>query len=614
MTAARVLTSAFLSTSLLFAQQNSGQPQFKAGTEIIRLDVSVLDKDRQPVRGLTAADFTIRESGTLQKIQSFAAVDVPDPVPPSAPWMREIAPDVQTNQVDDRRLVVLVLDNWGGEYESWESRTGKQVARDVVDKLGPSDVMCVVVVAGARYSQDFTADRALIKAAIEQKVGDVYSHNASGFGGDFVNVMIDVVGYLKSIPHRRKAIIYVGTGTVWKDPRYGDGNQRLVRLFHGAQAANVNIYCFDLNGLRPPRMPTMVGQAPVFDPGRETRDLMLSISDNTGGKATINTNRPTDGVPQIFVENGSYYLLGYETTNPKADGKTRRLEIKVNRPNVQVRYRSTYQGEPPPPKQPKEQPPVVQSAIAKILPDRTIPITVSMAPFASADLRSGHVAMAVGLRTADGQTATKTVEVLSRAFSPIGDPKGEQLQAVNVPVNTGPNRLFDVLTQMSVPAGRYEVRLAAHDLSPDTRGSVYAYVEVPDFARMPLSLSGVLLEDQAKAAGPTGALASIVPVVPTTRRSFARTERVRAFFRVYQGLDRPLAPATVAVSIVDSGNKTVFQQSISLTAADFDALRASDRFVTIPLSELPAGDHVLHIAASGPGKDQALRSVRFTVR
>lgn len=44
-------------------QVPSGQAQFRAAVDLVQLDVSVLDRDRRPVRGLTAADFTILENG-----------------------------------------------------------------------------------------------------------------------------------------------------------------------------------------------------------------------------------------------------------------------------------------------------------------------------------------------------------------------------------------------------------------------------------------------------------------------------------------------------------------------------------------------------------------------
>src|SRR4051812_8540040 len=79
------------------AGQTPAQPRFNLATDLVRLDVSVLDKSRRPVRGLTAADFTILENGKPQSVAAFSAVNVPAPAPPSAPWMRDVAPDVRDN-------------------------------------------------------------------------------------------------------------------------------------------------------------------------------------------------------------------------------------------------------------------------------------------------------------------------------------------------------------------------------------------------------------------------------------------------------------------------------------------------------------------------------------
>ena len=49
----------------LDARQDAQAPQatFRTGIDVTTLDVSVLDKDRRPVRGLTAANFTVLERG-----------------------------------------------------------------------------------------------------------------------------------------------------------------------------------------------------------------------------------------------------------------------------------------------------------------------------------------------------------------------------------------------------------------------------------------------------------------------------------------------------------------------------------------------------------------------
>jgi hypothetical protein len=50
-------------------------PPFRVGVDALQLDVSVLDRNRRPVRGLTAADFTVLEDGKPSRIVAFSAVE-----------------------------------------------------------------------------------------------------------------------------------------------------------------------------------------------------------------------------------------------------------------------------------------------------------------------------------------------------------------------------------------------------------------------------------------------------------------------------------------------------------------------------------------------------------
>jgi VWFA-related protein len=65
------------------APQATGTPSFPAGTELVTVDAVVQDKKGEPILGLTAADFTIKEDGVIQGVQAFEAVDRPAQVPPS---------------------------------------------------------------------------------------------------------------------------------------------------------------------------------------------------------------------------------------------------------------------------------------------------------------------------------------------------------------------------------------------------------------------------------------------------------------------------------------------------------------------------------------------------
>ena len=78
-----MLRRILLGAALIYTQTTAQQtplPTFRTGVDIVEIDVTVLDKDRHPVKGLSAEDFTILDRDKPQPIVAFSAVDVPAPV------------------------------------------------------------------------------------------------------------------------------------------------------------------------------------------------------------------------------------------------------------------------------------------------------------------------------------------------------------------------------------------------------------------------------------------------------------------------------------------------------------------------------------------------------
>ena len=95
------------------AQAPAPQPVFRGGTDLVQVDVSVLDNKRHPVRGLPAADFTVLEDGKPREIQAFSEVYLPDRVEAkTTPWVRDVPSDVVSNQAaaDESRPVNVAVD------------------------------------------------------------------------------------------------------------------------------------------------------------------------------------------------------------------------------------------------------------------------------------------------------------------------------------------------------------------------------------------------------------------------------------------------------------------------------------------------------------------------
>jgi hypothetical protein len=135
--------------------QTPAPPQFRAGVDVFELEVSVVDRNREPVRGLPVGSFTVLENGVAQRVVSFQEVEFPEfETASDAP--SEIAPDVTNRRYVDRRLFVIVMDDWGLTSTGSSLRTvleSKAVARSIVEQLGPLDLAAVILTRDTRYSR-----------------------------------------------------------------------------------------------------------------------------------------------------------------------------------------------------------------------------------------------------------------------------------------------------------------------------------------------------------------------------------------------------------------------------------------------------------------------------
>lgn len=622
---------AVVALALLVVAQDRTQPppRFRTGVEVVELDVTVLDRDRRPVRGLTATDFTILEDGQAQDIVAFEEISLPEPDAAAASWIQEVSSDVRSNDFSAGRLLVLVLDDATMPRSPTTVATARKVAREVIAQLGPQDLAAVLFTRDNSNSQNFTNEHARLTRAVEQlrfgfarppfaPVGPVAPSRPGLENKLWFQYSIGTVrraaAYLRDAPQRRKILLYISVGVPVVFVPAGTANLTVdsdlpfetQRAFEEAVRSNVTIYGIDPSGLR-------------VEDARLQRDFLQSISGNTGGYAVVNTNAPEKEVASVMEESGSYYLLGFQSTNQKTDGKFRRLEVRIDRPGLTVRSRRGYYARPGTRDAPAASVATSsspESAIGGVLPTEDLPMHVAVAPFAIAGQRQAALAIVTRLEhPAPTEQTEQKVDVLAALFDTDGKPKGRVMHTVDV--TTGPpdaSSRFEMLSRIDVKPGRYLLRIGAHAKAFAKTGSVYADVEVPDFSKAALSLSGLVLSaTPAWKAVTTDALASLIPVVPTTRREFGREHAVMPFLRVYQGGGHSLVPVRMAVRVLDAADREVFGRTDTLATASFSADRAADYTLELPVTGFAPGEHVLTIEARA-GHATARRDVRFSIR
>ena len=81
---------------------------FRAGVDLVTIDVVATSANGAPVHNLRAEDFEILEDGAPQQIQTFQFVDLS-----SASAMRPLPPGIASNEVEPGGLFVVVLDELG---------------------------------------------------------------------------------------------------------------------------------------------------------------------------------------------------------------------------------------------------------------------------------------------------------------------------------------------------------------------------------------------------------------------------------------------------------------------------------------------------------------------
>lgn len=610
---------------------------FRAEVTLVRLDVSVLDQDRNPIRDLTAGDFRILIDGVLQPIVAFSPVVIPPPEVPTAPWMRDVAPDVRTNLLGEPRLFVIIMDDAVMPADPFMIQTGKAIARAVVDQLGPGDLAAVLFTMSRSQSQDLTSDRAKLLEAIDRF--------SFGFAGHFPGMdptrvrysvgpgavyskrtLQDTIALLQGHPQTRNTIILISDEV--PDPSKGmpeteEGGLapwEAGALARSTRVGRLPIYFFSCRGLEAPGL-TRQGQFEWNDQKLRGNSIE-TLADASGGRAIRLTNAPADQVPAVFDEMSVYYLIGYRPTYPLDDGRARQLRIDVSREGANVSPGGRTIWSPKPAKRtsrPSPSPSPLLGAMADLLPQSDIPLQVSAVPFAIPRTRGGATAaLAVNLRVrqpAPAEPLVERVKVLGNVFTPNGKVVTSVRQDATIRlVPAGQDSEYELLSRVDLKPGRYVVRYSVQSQSLGRTGSVYTDLVVPDFRKAPLALSGLVLSAvPAVKAAPRDALAAILPVVPTTARTFVRSDQVTAFTRVYQGGTRAPQVVEVEATLTDGRGARQRIRADQLAPAQFRARREADYSVDLSLAALAPGPYLLSIHAR-TGAHSAQRQIRFVVQ
>jgi VWFA-related protein len=639
-------------TALAGARQDraADPPQFRSGIELIQLDVSVIDRDRRPVRGLTSGDFTVLIDGQPRPVTAYKSVELPPPPPPpSALWMKDVAPDVVTNARPTGRVVAIVIDD--GSFgvprvaDLFAIGKAREVARAAVEELGPEDVAAVLFTENLHAAQNFTKDQRLLLNAIDgaalfpssdADLGDPYGlrRPSCHCGACSIEALGQIAAELQSLPQQRKVVVYVSAGVLVvpqvfvpyntignTDAIYNENcntlKQRLMmEVFRRASLANVTIQAVDVRGL----LATDRAAQPADTGGIDLRiQYLQAMAEETGGRAVVRNNDMERAVRPLIEESSFYYLLGVEAPRVADDGRLHAIQVRVNRPDVEVRTRRGYYA--PTPEERKRLLAIetgdVAAAMTGPLPKTDLPLEINVVPIADPTAPEGSsLAVIVGITRQNEGTRvarSETVRVMATAFNPeTGQSVGSHSHELNLRWNATDERTgrFEVFSRLPLKAGRYEIRVGV-EVEDGLSGSVYTYAEIPDFRKDELSLSGLLLNvTPSPRAAPVDAFHDVLPLVPTTRRTFRTTDRVTAWLRFHRPKD---APGTVTTRLTNADNDVIAELTEVIDTAREGNARAAEHRIDLPVEDLTPGEYLVTVEVSA-GDDRARRDARFRIQ
>jgi hypothetical protein len=374
---------------------------------------------------------------------------------------------------------------------------------------------------------------------------------------------------------------------------------------------------------------------------RNEHDSLRSIAEESGGFAVLNQNDFRTAFGRILDDNSSYYVLGYYPTNEKRDGRFRNVQVKVLKPGLRVRSRRGYVA---PTSNKKEEraakgtpaertSPDLLDALESPIPISGLTLDVFAAPFKGAGTNDAIV-LSVEVLAADmkftplpdGRYANNlevTAYAIDTSNAKVKNGARDVAGVVLRPGVTQMRAPFRIVRKLEVPPGKYQIKVGARE-GGGKIGTVIYDLEAPDFAKGPLTMSGLSLSsgmsDRISTQSPGGSLSDVLPAPPSASREFLRADTLNVFAEIYDNLGVATAHGVVInTSVLSDDGKTVFTASDERRSDELKDSTSGGGYghtSKIPLSQLAPGRYVLRVDARPTiGKAETIaREVEFTVR
>lgn len=627
------------------------RPQFDVRTELVLVDVTVVDRKGEPVSDLSEADFDLQINGQARTIQSVQFVSTaPDaatiPSPPTKEYSTNEAPT-------SGRLLLFVVDE--GNMRVGAARAVLRTAQLLMDRLAPGDLVGLARLPTGAGGVELTADRTRIASALERVTGSVTARNAgqkvrlseatalengdtllwqqaverecqgeSGPGleacvdalqGEARSTLLDASSRARTTIRALETLLerLVALDTPVNVVMISEGlfvardRQSMDVLARRAAEARASLHI-----VRPSQSFFDIEDRSSAGLGSFFEDSLLSegleqLADQTRGTLSqISAGSGANVFERLGRELSGYYLLGFEPTDADRTGRERKIRVQVRRRDLTVRARPTFvirdtaraagQTSPAPAREASAAPtPMdqIKQLLGAPLPVRGLPIRV--ASFTATNAGDSRVRVVISAEVGDPASAP--------AEWPVGllviDGNDKVVASSLAPTTLSPadpreesRRLL--LTSVLVDPGEYTLRLAAMD-EEGHAGSVHHSID----ARFTSGPGRLQISDLVLVSGPIARGEAPRP----TPAAVVDSENASALIEMSGADERTLARARVRVQIAAAESDAPLVNIDARSASRGEGQRVFA--ATLRLGILPPGDYVATAVVSVPGQDDA---------
>ena len=602
--ACSLLNSACLPQAVAPATPSSTQSQsqksrddfkMRVESELVLVNVTARDKHGQPVIDLKQGDFTILEDGKPQKVSSFdfenldttplsagagpsqTTTEGPPPAPSKPIFTRKDAEEALSN----KRVIVLFFDL--GSMNPDETQRAVDAAKKYVQKkMTAADMIAIIALASSlRLDQDFTNDPARLMRVLNrytlsegqgfdngstgdadgiEETGNAYTPDETEynqFNTDRKLQALQSISQVLSHFNQKKSIIYFSSGMT----QTGIENEVALRAaVNSAIKANVAIYTLDARGLEaePPggsaQTASLRGQAmysgnavqSALDSNFASQETLTTLSSDTGGKAFLDSNDLGEVFDRVQRDTTAYYVIGYRSSNQLRDGHYRHIQVRVNRPGLNLEFRKGYYA----PKdfqhfnaEDKEQ--QMAEELSSDLPSTDVAVYMAASYFRLDDRRF-YVPVALVVPgsqipfTKGGDKDKASLDIIGEVLDELKRPVGNMRETIKLSLDASQEvrrKNVQYSTAFILTAGKYRLKFVVRENQSGRLGSFETEFVVPEIKKAPLRMSSVVLASQRQPSTKKSQNPLVRDgneLVPNIAHSFTLDQHLYLFYEVYE--------------------------------------------------------------------------------